>query len=458
MRGLLKRHARHGEPFSGQLRSVGVHRSRPSLALLVATLLLFPATGSLEQQPAVAITSLADGDWVEGTVVVEIAAEGDFTQVELLANGTVVASGSPGDLLVWDTAVADATAPAWFTLVARASDGDGTQAESAPVSVTVLYPRQLTFEATGEGINLQPEWHPGGGQLVFKSNRGLEQHIYHIYTMAATGGDPVEVLTDRSYHGYPGWSPDGSRMVFNSYDPENGTTHDMDIFVVNLSSGESVQVTSDPAFDDSGRWSPNGEAISFHSGRDGSLDVWKIPVAEDGTPTGGPVQLTSSDASEHCPRWSFDGEWIVYQADRDEGTDIWVMRSNGSDARRVTDDPYYDGYPGWSPDGEWLVYDSERDGNKDLYLVPVEGGAQRRVTMDSGVDQHPSWSPDGRSLAFHSGRNGNLNLWIVEIPDTTSALAVPDVETSAGAGELLLPLVLGATAVVVALFLRRRSP
>ena len=77
--------------------------------------------------------------------------------------------------------------------------------ESTPVRVTVLYPRQLTFETNGEGINIQPEWHPSGDQLVFKSNRGLEQHIYHIYTMDATGGDPVEVLTDRSYHGYPGW-------------------------------------------------------------------------------------------------------------------------------------------------------------------------------------------------------------------------------------------------------------
>ncbi|MEC8869462.1 MAG: hypothetical protein VX511_02425, partial [Candidatus Thermoplasmatota archaeon] len=63
-----------------------MHRFRSSLVLLVATFLLLPATGSLEQPSLVAITSLADGDWAEGTVEVEIAAEGDFTQVELLAN------------------------------------------------------------------------------------------------------------------------------------------------------------------------------------------------------------------------------------------------------------------------------------------------------------------------------------------------------------------------------------
>ena len=134
-----------------------MHRFRPSLVLLVATFLLLPATGSLEQPSLVAITSLADGDWAEGTVEVEIAAEGDFTQVELLAKSAVVASGSPGELLAWDTAVANATVPADFTLVARAIYSDGSRVESTPVRVTVLYPRQLTFETNGEGINIQPD-------------------------------------------------------------------------------------------------------------------------------------------------------------------------------------------------------------------------------------------------------------------------------------------------------------
>ena len=456
MRGLLKRHARYGEPFSGQLRSVGVRRYRPSLALLVATLLLFPATGSLEQQPAVAITSLADGDWVEGTVEVEIAAEGNFTQVELVANGAVVASGSPGDPLAWDTAVADATAPAGFTLVARASDGDGNVVQSAPVSVTVLYPRQLTSDGAAD---LQPEWSPDGGRLVFKSNRGLEEHIYHLYTLAVVGGDLQPIVTDRSYHGYPGWSPGGEQMVFNSYAPEEGeTTSEMDIYAVNLSSGKSVQVTFDPAFDDSGRWSPAGDEISFHSSRSGSLDGWKVAVDAAGSPTGKPVRLTAGDGSEHCPRWSFDGEWITYEAEWGETNDIWVMRSDGSDARQVTNDTHYDRYPGWSPDGEWLIYDSERDGNRDLYLVPVEGGTPRRVTMDGALDRHADWSPKDNLLAFHSSRSGNFDIWLVEIPDPGKAMAARDTETGAATGELLLPLVLGATAVAVALFLRRRSP
>ncbi|OIR10579.1 MAG: hypothetical protein BEU05_01430 [Marine Group III euryarchaeote CG-Bathy2] len=429
-----------------------MRRSRSSLALLVATLLLFPATGSVEYgQPLVAITSLADGDWVEGVVEVTVAAEGEVAYVELFANGELLTTATCLDCIAWDTTVANATAPAEFTLVARAVYDDGSQAESTSVRVTVLYPRQLTFDGAAD---LQPEWSPSGDRLVFKSNRGLEEHIYHLYTISPTGGEPQPIESDRSYHGYPGWSPDGERMVFNSYAPEEGeTTSEMDIYVVNLSSSESVQVTSDPAFDDSGRWSPAGDEITFHSSRGGSLDVWKVAVAPDGTPQGDPQRLTTGDASEHCPRWSFDGEWIVYEADDGETNDIWVMRADGSEKRQVTDDPHYDRYPGWSPDGEWLIYDSDRDGNRDLYLVPVAGGTPRRITMDPALDRHADWSPQGNVLAFHSTRGGSLDIWLVEIPDPTGVAAADDTEAS-----LAATLALGAAAAAVIVLLRRRRP
>ena len=392
-------------------------------AYTLATLLLVMiATNGLqasEESPSITIISLSEGDWIEGDV--EIIVDGDVENLELLVNGTVVASANAGETLIWDTRDANATSPASFQVVVRGELENGTQVESAPVSVTVLYPRQLTYD----GGSVQPEWHPEGGIFVFKSNRGEEGHIFKLYTLIP-GEEPELVTTDRVYHGYPGWSPDGSHMVFNSYDPEVEGVNEMDIFVVNLSSGESTPVTNNSDFDDSGRWSPDGNFITFHSSRDGNLDVWRVAVAENGTPIGEPVRLTPGDSNEHCPRWSFDGEWLVYETDREEGTDVWVMRGDGSDARQITNDDYHDGYPGWSPTGDWLVYDSSRDNNTDIYLIPtvslspqskLSAAPQKRVTMHHAQDRHPSWSPDGRSLLFHSGRGGDVNIWQVEIPD-----------------------------------------
>jgi Tol biopolymer transport system component len=228
----------------------------------------------------------------------------------------------------------------------------------------------------------------------------------------------------------------------------------MDVYTIDLVTGESVQVTFDPGFDDSGRWSPDGSEISFHSDRSGILDVWKVSVTANGTPTGEPVQLTTNVGNAHCPRWSFDGEWITYEADDGErkANDIWVMRSDGNDKRRVTDDSHYDRYPGWSPDGEWIIYDSERDSNMDLYLVPVGGGTERRITMDAAIDRHADWSPQGNLLAFHSGRGGSLDIWLVEIPDPAGATGGEGAEPS-----LAAVLALGAVAAAAVVLLRRRG-
>ena len=390
-------------------------------AYTLATLLLVTIASGLqasEESPSITITSLSEGDWIEGEV--EVLVDGDVENLELLVKRvalgsvwTVVASANAGEALIWDTRDANATSPASFQVVARGELENGTQVESASVNVTVLYPRQLTYDSA---MDIQPEWHPEGGIFVFKSNRGEDEHIFKLYTLIP-GEEPELVETGRVYHGYPGWSPDGSHMVFNTYDPEVEGVNEMDIFVVNLSTGESTSVTSNSDFDDSGRWSPDGNFISFHSSRSGDLDVWKVAVAENGTPVGEPIRLPPGDSNEHCPRWSFDGEWLVYETDRVEGTDVWVMRGDGSDARQITDDDYHDGYPGWSPTGDWLVYDSNRDDNTDIYLIPTAGGPQKRVTMHHAQDRHPSWSPDGRSLLFHSGRGGDVNIWQVEIPD-----------------------------------------
>ena len=390
-------------------------------AYTLATLLLVTIASGLqasEESPSITITSLSEGDWIEGEV--EVLVDGDVENLELLVKRvalgsvwTVVASANAGEALIWDTRDANATSPASFQVVARGELENGTQVESASVNVTVLYPRQLTYDSA---MDIQPEWHPEGDIFVFKSNRGEDEHIFKLYTLIP-GEEPELVETGRVYHGYPGWSPDGSHMVFNTYDPEVEGVNEMDIFVVNLSTGESTSVTSNSDFDDSGRWSPDGNFISFHSSRSGDLDVWKVAVAENGTPVGEPIRLTPGDSNEHCPRWSFDGEWLVYETDRVEGTDVWVMRGDGSDARQITDDDYHDGYPGWSPTGDWLVYDSNRDDNTDIYLIPTTGGPQKRVTMHHAQDRHPSWSPDGRSLLFHSGRGGDVNIWQVEIPD-----------------------------------------
>ena len=359
--------------------------------------------------------SPSEGDWVEGefevTVTTIDALEAEY--LELWVNGQLRGNESMDDSVIFsiDTSShSDGTgAPVRLELEIRVeTHGIGV------MNLTAIFPQRLT-DSLAEDI--QPEWNTEGDTLLFKSSRDLEEGLYEIYKLTPDGSEPSRVNTEQSYHGYPGWSPDGTHVVFNSwvYGNESGNRQ-MEIFTANISTGETHRVTDNSAFDDSGRWSPDGSEIIFYSNRDGTMDLWKVPVSETGEPTGPPVKLVGTDAREHCGRWSSDGEWIVYESDQSGNNDIWVVPSDGEESTQVTFDDYEDGYPAWSPDGTNIVYNSLRGINGDLHILSLADGVLHRLTSDLAIDAHPTWSADGRYIAFHSDRSGNFDIWVVEIP------------------------------------------
>ena len=359
--------------------------------------------------------SPSEGDWGEGdfevTVTTIDALEAEY--LELWINGQLRGNESMDDSVIFpiDTSShSDGTgAPVRLELEIRVeTHGVGV------MNLTAIFPQRLT-DSLAEDI--QPEWNTEGDTLLFKSSRGLEEGLYEIYKLTPDGSEPSRVNTEQSYHGYPGWSPDGTHVVFNSwvYGNESGNRQ-MEIFTANISTGETHRVTDNSAFDDSGRWSPDGSEIIFYSNRDGTMDLWKVPVSETGEPTGPPVKLVGTDAREHCGRWSSDGEWIVYESDQSGNNDIWVVPSDGEESTQVTFDDYEDGYPAWSPEGTNIAYNSLRGINGDLHLLSLADGVLHRLTSDPAIDAHPTWSADGRHIAFHSDRSGNFDIWVVEIP------------------------------------------
>lgn len=81
-------------------------------------------------------------------------------------------------------------------------------------------------------------------------------------------------------------------------------------------------------------------------------------------PDGGAVErLTNSPGNDAHASWSFDGEWITFASARggfkDEmpvgegggqgAGDIFVMRADGSDVRRLTDDAFEEATPAFAP-------------------------------------------------------------------------------------------------------------
>jgi Tol biopolymer transport system component len=82
--------------------------------------------------------------------------------------------------------------------------------------------------------------------------------------------------------------------------------------------------------------------------------------------------------------------------------DIFSANLDGSELKRLTDNPKYDAEPIVSSDGKQIVFGSQRDGDFDVYVMAADGSNVRRLTHRIGYDGGPWFSPDGRKIVWRT--------------------------------------------------------
>ena len=88
-------------------------------------------------------------------------------------------------------------------------------------------------------------------RILFSSRRDRDDN--EIYTMNADGSGVVR-LTNNSTYDYPvAWSPDGRRILFQSYRDGNG-----EIYTMNADGTGVVRLTNNSTYDSPYAWSPDG--------------------------------------------------------------------------------------------------------------------------------------------------------------------------------------------------------
>ncbi len=95
-----------------------------------------------------------------------------------------------------------------------------------------------------------------------------------------------------------------------------------------------------------------------------------------------------------------------------------MIRPDGSQRRRLTDDPSIEKEPAFSPDGTQLSFTSDRDGSLQVYLMNLSDQTVTQVTSRSEGADESSFSPDGTLLAFHSG----LAVYTIKLDGTEETL------------------------------------
>ena len=282
--------------------------------------------------------------------------------------------------------------------------------------------RQLTFEGkrAGEGY-----FSADGSRMIFQSERAEGNPFYQMYLLDLETGD-VTRLSGGVGKTTCGWiHPDGERVLFSStrYDPEaeekmqaeldfraSGETRryawDYDptyeIVTTPIEGGGFTRLTDARGYDAEASYSPDGSKILFASNRHAYA-----------------ADLTEEEAE----RLERDPAYFM---------DLYVMDSDGSNVRRLTDAPGYDGGPFWSADGTRMTWRrfSEDGASAEVYTMNADGTGERQVTDLGVMSWAPFFHPSGAYIVFSTNLQGfgNFELYIVDAEGTRQPVRVTDRE------------------------------
>jgi Tol biopolymer transport system component len=258
-------------------------------------------------------------------------------------------------------------------------------------------------------------------RIVFMSRADSEDG--ELYLLDKTGS--ITRLTNNQRHeNNPALSFDGSMVAFHGGDEENPLT--WEIYALNLTTLEETQLTENDVLDGHPDWSPDGERIVYASFQDnqgnpaGVADLYVI--TRDGNPV---IQLTENEWEDNDPEWSPDGKKIAFKSTRrtheSAREELFVMNSDGTNVAQLTTTTGWesDHDPSWSPDSNFIAfmrYEGIRPWTDigdlqtlinhwdeltpwNTYVVDLNGAVQQ-VTDTEYIAQLAVFSSDGKKILY----------------------------------------------------------
>jgi Tol biopolymer transport system component len=272
-----------------------------------------------------------------------------------------------------------------------------------------------------------PTWSPDGTKIFFDT---LRDGNWQIYVMNTDGSNLSNLSNNAFNDGVPSISPDGSRIVFQSTRAGNE-----EILVMNADGTDVKNLSKNPAEEALPSWSPDGSKIAFESDRDGNWEIYTMNP--DGTDQ---TRLTISTAQDSRPFWSPDGTKIVYQSGKNRwNMEICVMNADGSNQTRLTENAGINRQPSWSPDGNRIIFISTRDGNHEIYTMNADGSNQTRLTNNQSNESWPTWSPDGQQIAFETDRDFDTEIYVMNADGSNPVNLTRNAPSNAAIGLAPLP-------------------
>lgn len=258
-------------------------------------------------------------------------------------------------------------------------------AQSGPESSTHLANLQ---QLTRGGQNAEAYWSPDGSKLIFQSTRDGNQ-CDQIYIMNADGSDQRLVSTGRGVTTCGYFLPDGEHFVYASTHEADAACPEpadrskgyvwavypgFDIYLAKASTGEIEQKLTDAArYDAEATVNFAEEKIIYTSLQTGDLELFSMNL--DGS---GKTQLTESEGYDGGAVFSRDGSKMVWRA----------HHPATPEASKAAAD--------------LLAEDLTAPMKMELFVADADGSNQRQITDFGCAAFAPTFTPDGEKILFAS--------------------------------------------------------
>lgn len=294
------------------------------------------------------------------------------------------------------TPLASTQEAAPFTPAARPSDGppgkiiytcnvfkaDGTD-QICMINADGSGFRRLTQDGSRKHYYASPA--PDGKSIVYAAFR--QANVYEIYEMDLEDGSTKQ-LTDRlGVLNAPEISPDGKQVIFMHW---IAATDRNEIWVMGRDGSNPHRMFDITGWDPT--WSPDGSRVLFASTRSGSNQLWSANT--DGS---GLHQVSDLPALRGRSDWSPLGQIVTYSG-TPWAREIYLMNPDGSNQRQISPSGGNSQGPAFSPDGEWVAFTGYFDHFEDIlgceiYIMRSDGTDMRRLTYNDYCDYQPRWGP-----------------------------------------------------------------
>jgi Tol biopolymer transport system component len=212
-------------------------------------------------------------------------------------------------------------------------------------------------------------------------------------------------------------SPDGRRIATTIVDPHSGTK---DIWTLDLAADPAHATTTRITFGDTDygwpAWSPDGNKLVFNADRDGAPHLFTADAAGGSAPQ----QLLPPSAWQIPFDWSAKG--VMYgEIVPKRRFDLKLLAGGQSSTWLGT--PFNDSMGRVSPDGRWVAYlsrDSQESGD-ELFVRSFDRTGERVRISHAVGELPPVWRGDGRELFYLSPDNELFAVPIAAAGNTLTA-------------------------------------